>query len=181
MNLSVMVSFMLKCGRQCHKTFNFHTTALSFFGSFSFFAGLQAQSSLNNQVDQLLLRLDALEGVEANEDGIGRRESSKQAVVSPEFKDQIDQNEISVEEKIDQLLKRLEDLEGKELSTINEPQIETENSLDGMMDPPEPLSQDLNFDEMVSDQAEFDTTSPVNGAKALLPQCLLSFQKNLIQ
>ena len=136
-----------------------------FLGVFSFFAGLQAQSSLNNQVDQLLLRLDALEGVEANEDGIGRRESSNQAVVSPEFKDQIDQNEISVEEKIDQLLKRLEDLEGKELSTINEPQIETENSLDGMMDPPEPLSQDLNFDEMVSDQAEFDTTSPVNGAK----------------
>ena len=77
-----------------------------FLGVFSFFAGLQAQSSLNNQVDQLLLRLDALEGVEANEDGIGSRESSKQAVVSPEFKDQIDQNEISVEEKIDQLLKR---------------------------------------------------------------------------
>ena len=165
MSLSVMESFMLKCGRQCHETFNFHTTALSFFGVFSFFAGLQSQSSLNNQVDQLLLRLDALEGVEANEDGIGRRESSKQAVVSPEFKDQIDQNEISVEEKIDQLLKRLEDLEGKELSTINEPQIETENSLDGMMDPPEQLSQDLNFDEMVSDQAEFDTTSPISGAK----------------
>ena len=137
-----------------------------FLGVFSFFAGLQAQSSLNNQVDQLLLRLDALEGVEANEDGIGSRESSKQAVVSPEFKDQTDQNEISVEEKIDQLLKRLEDLEGKELSTINEPQIETENSLDGMMDPPEPLFQDLNFDEMVSDQTEFDTTSPVNGAKS---------------
>ena len=60
----------------------------------------------------------------------------------------------------------MEDLEGKELSTINEPQIETENSLDGKMDPPEPLSQDLNFDEMVSDQTEFDTTSPVNGAKS---------------
>ena len=47
-----------------------------FWGVFSFFAGLQAQSSLNNQVDQLLLRLDALEGVEANEDGIGKRELS---------------------------------------------------------------------------------------------------------
>jgi len=134
-------------------------------GVFSFFAGLLAQSSLNNQVDQLLLRLDALEGVEANEDGRGTRESSNQAVVSPEFKDQIDQNEISVEEKIDQLLKRLEDLEDKDLSIINEPRIETADSLDGMMDPPEPLPQGLNFDEIVSDQAEFDTISPISGVQ----------------
>ena len=111
------------------------------------------------------MRLDALEGVEANEDGIGRREISNQAVVSPEFKDQIDQNKISVEEKIDQLLKRLEDLEDKDLSTINEPQIETANSLDGMMDPPESLPQDLNFDESMSDQTEFDTTSPISEAQ----------------
>jgi len=134
-------------------------------GVFSFFAGLLAQSSLNNQVDQLLLRLDALEGVEANEDGRGTRESSNQAVVSPEFKDQIDQNEISVEEKIDQLLKRLEDLEDKDLSIINEPRIESADSLDGMMDPPEPLPQGLNFDEIVSDQAEFDTISPISGVQ----------------
>ena len=134
-------------------------------GVFSFFAGLLAQSSLNNQVDQLLLRLDALEGVEANEDGRGTRESSNQAVVSPEFKDQIDQNKISVEEKIDQLLKRLEDLEDKDLSIINEPRIETADSLDGMMDPPEPLPQGLNFDEIVSDQAEFDTISPISGVQ----------------
>ena len=75
------------------------------------------------------MRLDALEGVETNRDGIGRQESSNQAVVSPEFKNQIDQNKISVEEKIDQLLKRLEDLEDKDLSTINEPQIQNANSL----------------------------------------------------
>ena len=134
-------------------------------GVFSFFAGLLAQSSLNNQVDQLLLRLDALEGVEANEDGRGTRESSNQAVVSPEFKDQIDQNKISVEEKIDQLLKRLEDLEDKDLSIINEPRIETADSLDGMMDPPEPLPQGLDFNEIVSDQAEFDTISPISGVQ----------------
>ena len=62
MSLSVMESFMLKCGRQCHETFNIHTTDLSFLGSFLFFCRIAGTIIAEQSVGSVALAIGCSRG-----------------------------------------------------------------------------------------------------------------------